>query len=129
MVGSRHHGRYERITGLRLPHQMADGTFTANKSRTVQVDAATLRALLLDDDDRHDLLGVMSDCKSKPGTKVPLFAIGDGGKDGSARIEVSEVGEGKAKVTIQHAKLATSEDVERWKFFWDDWLSALSVDD
>ncbi|HMO43459.1 MAG TPA: hypothetical protein PKB04_09090, partial [Phenylobacterium sp.] len=37
---------YERITGLRLPGQMADGTFTANVSRTMQVDADALRAVI-----------------------------------------------------------------------------------
>jgi len=39
---------YERIVGLRLPYQRADGTFTAGKSMTVAVDAARLRAMLLD---------------------------------------------------------------------------------
>ena len=120
---------YERITGLRLPHQMADGTFTANKSRTVPVDAATLRTLLLDDNERHDLLGVMSECRSKPEAKTPRFAIGDEGKDGSARFEVTEVGKNKAKVTIQHAKLASLEDVEKWRFYWNDWLAALEGKD
>ncbi|HEU5113193.1 MAG TPA: hypothetical protein VFU96_07720, partial [Acidimicrobiia bacterium] len=46
---------YERITGLRLPHQQPDGTFTAGKSRTVAADAALIREMLLDDEARADL--------------------------------------------------------------------------
>ena len=42
---------YERITGLRLPHQMADGTFSASKSRTVVGDAELIGKLLRSDAD------------------------------------------------------------------------------
>jgi hypothetical protein len=38
---------WERVTGRRLPHQMADGSFTANRSATIAVDPSALRELLL----------------------------------------------------------------------------------
>ncbi|MGH9890772.1 MAG: hypothetical protein ACREA0_02055, partial [bacterium] len=38
---------YERIKGLRLRYQGPDGTFTANKSKTVKVDPKALRRMLL----------------------------------------------------------------------------------
>jgi len=44
---------FERITGLRLPHQRADGTFTASKAATVDGDAVALRRRLLDEQGRH----------------------------------------------------------------------------
>ncbi|MGH3668101.1 MAG: hypothetical protein ACRDU7_07410, partial [Acidimicrobiia bacterium] len=34
---------YERITGLRLPHQQPDGTFSAGKSSTVTGNAGLIR--------------------------------------------------------------------------------------
>lgn len=48
-------GGWERITGRRLPGEMRDGSFTANKSKTVAGDAALIRKMLLDDDLRADL--------------------------------------------------------------------------
>jgi hypothetical protein len=46
---------YERITGRRVVNQMADGTFSAGKTRTVTVDLAVLRSLIVDDDHRAGL--------------------------------------------------------------------------
>lgn len=62
---------YERITGLRLPHQVPDGTFTANKSGTVTIESDLLRGLLLDDDDRAQLFpNVPTELKSKSGSST-----------------------------------------------------------
>lgn len=113
---------YERITGLRLPHQMADGTFTANKSGTVTVDADELRQLLLDDDQRTHLFpDVPTELKSKPSSKSIRFAIGPG----VAAISVDARTAGRSKVTIQHSRLPAFDDVEEWKFYWSDWLVAI----
>ena len=32
---------------------------------------------------------------------------------------------GRARVAVEHTKLATFDDIERWKFFWAEWLDAL----
>lgn len=113
---------WERITGVRLPHQRADGTFTANKSRTVSLDAAMLRALLLDDEGRADLFpGEPTELRSKPTSKTIRLGIGSG----RAEISATALDDGRCKVTIQHTGLPEYADVERWKFYWSDWLDAL----
>lgn len=115
---------WERITGVRLPHQMPDGTFTANKSRTVTVDADLLRKTLLHDEDRADLFpGLDPELRSRPTSKAIRLEVGPG----VAQIGIDELPDGRAKLTIQHARLPEFGDVERWKSFWDEWLDA--VDD
>lgn len=113
---------YERITGLRLPHQMADGTFTANKSKTVTVDVDELRRLLLDDDGRAHLFpSVPTELRSRPTAKALRMAVGPG----SATVSIDDRGHGRAKITIQHERLPTFDDVEEWKFYWGEWLDAI----
>ncbi len=113
---------YERITGLRLPHQRADGTFTAGKSRTVAVDGDELRRLLLDDDHRADLLGgVDAELRSKPTSKSIRLAI----DPGIAVVDLSPAGDGRTKVTVAHERLPLFDQVAEWKFFWSEWLDAL----
>ena len=113
---------WERITGRRLPHQMADGTFTAAKSRTISGDASALRAMLLDAAARADLFaGHATTLKSKPASKSIRLAIGDG----VAQFDIEAKDDGRVKVTVSHAKLPTHESVEQWKFFWSEWLEAV----
>lgn len=116
---------YERITGLRLPGQMPDGTFTANKSKTVGADADKLRELLLSDEHRMDLFpGESTELRSRPSSKAIRLSVGPG----SAVIGLEVKGEGRTKVTVQHEKLPTIDDIERWKFWWEDWLEAIDQD-
>jgi hypothetical protein len=113
---------YERITGLRLPHQQPDGTFSAGKSRTVTVDAGLLREMLLDDDDRADLFpGLETELRSRPGSKALRIGIGTG----TAQIALDAQDDGRVKITIAHDKLPTPEAVEEWKAYWSDWLEAV----
>ena len=113
---------YERITGIRLPHQMADGTFTANKSRTLACDPRELRRLLLTDEDRSDLFpDVSTVLRSKPTAKAIRIRIGPG----VASISIEDRGSGRAKVTVQHEKLPSFDDVEEWKYYWGEWLEAV----
>ena len=113
---------YERITGLRLPHQMPDGTFTANKSRTLSVDADTVAALLRDPSEHAYLFpGHPTDLRSRPGTKSVRIGIGDA----LATITVEPRDQGRSKVTVSHEKLPDSAAVEEWKFYWEEWLEAL----
>ena len=114
---------YERITGLRLPHQMPDGTFTANKSATVAIDADELRRLLLDDDDRAELFpNIPTALKSKLTAKAIRIAMGTG----SAIIRLEERSGGRTQIAIQHSQLPTFDDVEEWKFYWGEWLDAIN---
>lgn len=117
---------YERITGRRLANQMADGTFTANKSKTVRADADKLRELLLDADDRHDLF---PDQPTELRSKVTSKAIRLGLGPGVASISLDPRPDGRTKVVVQHEKLPAHDDVERWKFWWDEWLVAIDQED
>ncbi len=113
---------YERITGLRLPHQRPDGTFTADKSKTVSVDADRLRSLLLDADDRENLFGgVATELRSKTGSKSIRLGIGPG----VALVSLDRTPSGKTRIAIAHEKLPDLGDVAEWKFFWTEWLDAL----
>lgn len=113
---------YERITGLRLPHQMADGTFTAGKSGTVPVVSSQLRAMLLSQEDRADLFpGEDTELRSKPTSKSIRLQIGPG----IAQIGLDPAGADRTKVSIAHEKLPTADDVEQWKYYWSEWLEAI----
>ncbi len=113
---------WERITGRRLPGEMPDGTFTANKSRTVEADAAGLRRLLLDDADRADLFpGHSVALLSKPSAK----AIRLGFSDSVALLSLTLKAGGRVAVSVQHSKLADADAIDEWKFYWDEWLDAI----
>ncbi|MFV0373663.1 hypothetical protein [Microbacterium sp.] len=122
---------YERITGLRLPGQMTDGTFTVSRSRTVDLDAAEFAAALWDDQARAAMLpGFASTARSRPGAKSPRFGL-VGGEDGAdlGVIQVTtEQAKGRAKIVITHEKLPTLAAADTWKQFWTDWLAALAGD-
>jgi hypothetical protein len=113
---------YERITGLRLPHQQPDGTFTAGKSRTVTVDVKLIREMLLDDEARADLFPALeTELRSKPTSKVLRIGIGPG----TAQIALDPQADDRVKITIAHDRLPTAEAVEEWKGYWSDWLEAV----
>ncbi|MDP9020031.1 MAG: hypothetical protein M3N25_04390 [Actinomycetota bacterium] len=113
---------YERITGLRLPYQRADGTFSANRSRTVTVDADVLRELLLDAAGRADLFpGVDTELRSRPTSKLVRLAMGPG----TAQMAIDPKGNGRVRVAIAHERLPSAEDVERWRHYWGEWLVAI----
>ncbi len=113
---------WERITGQRLPHQVADGTFTVSKQATIQIDANLLRAALLDDAQRVRLFaGLEPTLRSRPTSKNVRIGL----TDGVAELAISDAGVDKAKVVVQHAQLATFEDVDTWKDYWASWLSDL----
>jgi len=114
---------WERITGRRLPGEMPDGTFTANKSKTLNGDASQLRALLLDDAARNDLFpGVTTELKSDPAAKTIRIAVGPG----VASFGLTDKGAGRANIAIQHARLPKVGDVDEWKFYWSEWLDAIA---
>jgi len=115
-------GGFERITGRRLPFERPDGTFTAGRSKTVEVPAADLRAALLDDEARGDLFpGESTELLSEPSAKAIRISLGPG----VAHFSVEDTGDGRARVSVSHRRLPAYEDVEVWQFYWVDWLAAL----
>lgn len=113
---------WERITGRRLSHQMADGTFTANRSATVATDATAVREMLLDEDGRAELFaGLGPRLRSKPTSNNIRIGL----DDGVAEISLAPKGDGRVTVTVAHTKLRSPQDVATWKAFWGDWIAAL----
>ncbi len=120
---------YERITGLRLPGQMPDGTFTVSRSRTVDADGETLRAMLLDETDRRGLFpGRTMTLRSKPSAKSLRFGTTDaesGTGDGVVAFAIDPAG-ARTRVTVSHEKLPSPAAGEVWKEYWTDWLVELA---
>ncbi len=116
---------WERITGRRLPGQMADGTFTANKSATITTDHGALREMLLDEDGRADLFpGMDPELRSRPASKNVRVGVGGG----VAEIAITPKHDGRVTVTVAHTKLDSPEDLDHWRSFWGEWLEALDED-
>jgi hypothetical protein len=120
---------YERITGRRVVNQMADGTFSAGKTRTVTADLAALRAGIVDADDRVELFpGLETRLRSKPESKALRVGVAiDGEAIGSALFSFTPKPDGRVMVNVSHDGLPDSDAVERWKQYWTDWL--LAIDD
>ncbi|WP_372595171.1 hypothetical protein, partial [Actinotalea sp.] len=117
---------YERIVGLRLPGQMADGTFTANIGRTfdaaLDLDLDAARTLLLEA--REDLFPTMTTVlRSRPTSKSLRLAF----DEGSALITPEVTAAGRLKITVAHEKLPSPQAVELWKAYWREWFDALAA--
>ncbi len=115
---------YERITGVRLPHQRADGSFVASRSRTMNVDVAGLRELLVSDQGRGELFpGHETRLVSRPTAK----ALRVGFSQGVALLSLDPLPDARTKVTVSHERLSAPEDVAVWKAYWAEWLDALAT--
>ncbi|WP_084130266.1 hypothetical protein [Demequina sp. NBRC 110055] len=118
---------YERITGLRLPGQMKDGTFTVSRTRTLSVDVASARETF---EDAGRLAqsdpGLTLTRVSKPGVKTPRFSAADatGTPLGSVTFTADPAKSG-AKLTVTHEKLPTAQAADAWKAYWAEWISRL----
>jgi|SRR5690625_1880203 len=118
---------YERITGIRLPGQMPDGTFTVSRSRTIPGDRDDLRARLLDDGARGALLaGVATTLRSAPTAKHLRFDVTEDGAGAGILAVATYAAKNGVKVVLTHEKLTSPEAAERWKSHWAAWLENMS---
>ncbi|MEM9037065.1 MAG: hypothetical protein AAGD18_20905 [Actinomycetota bacterium] len=116
-------GGYERITGIRVPGQMADGTFQVGRSKTMPGDPDELRAMLLDDVDRDDLFGGHpTELRSRPTSKAVRISMGEG----VALIGITSKADGRMTVAVTHERLPDAPAVEQWRAWWSAWLEALA---
>jgi uncharacterized protein YndB with AHSA1/START domain len=115
---------YEQACGLRKVHQKVDG-YSFNVSRTIPVPASTI-----------------FDAFTKP---APLkrwmngdpFEVTTARRGKSIRIkwpddtrvsvQVYPKGDGKAQVTVEHAKIANESAMRKLKTFWTDRVDALQA--
>lgn len=114
---------WERISGRRRTHQRSDGTFEVNASKTVAVDAGTLRARLLSDGGRAALFPAYeTGLRSRPDAKAIRFTLGPG----VALVSLTAKDDGRTQVAVAFTKLPESEDLARWKAYWKTWLAGLA---
>ena len=108
---------------------MADGTFSAGKTRTVMVDLAQLRTLISSDADRVMLFpGLDTHLRSKPTSKGLRVGVAiDGEKAGSALFSFTPKADGRVMINVSHDGLADAFAVARWKNYWADWLVAIDA--
>jgi len=112
---------YERIRGLRRKHQMADGTFTAARTRTVAVDAAALRELLAGHP--QDLFpGVPVERRSRDGARRIRLRM----EAGTVEITLDPAGEGRTRVSVAHTGLPAEASADGWREWWGAWLEDLA---
>ena len=112
---------YERVTGLRQVGQLPDGTFTANKSKTLPINADLLRKMLVDDTDRDDLFAGDVPLLSKPTAKALRLQM----KQGVAIVSVTDKGD-RCTVSVQHTKLPAATDIAEAKHYWSEWFDAVT---
>jgi hypothetical protein len=115
---------YERIKGMRAIGQRRDGGFEANKSKTLNASAAVVfRAFAHARVRKHWLPGVnVTVKKATPNRSVRMIW------DDGTPVEVWIVPKGAKKTAaqVQHRKLASKEDADTRKKYWDERLAALA---
>jgi len=117
---------YERVRGMRLKHQQADG-FTIYASRTVGVPIGRLFDAFADERRRAEWLtdGTMSLRSSRDDLVAARFDWGDG----STRVSVTFDAKGPARSTafVSHERLPDPDAAEVAKAAWKQRLSALKT--
>lgn len=114
---------YERIKGLRAVGQRRNGTFEANKSKTVGVPLARLYRAVHDARTRSRWLpGVKPTVRTATGAKSMRLTWPD---QTSVVIGFTNVGPGKSQVAVQHGGLSSRAKDLRAKKYWGERLEAL----
>ena len=115
---------YERIRGLRERGQRRSGAFEANKSKTVNIPVDVLFDAWNEPRKRKRWLGDVK-LKVRTATKPKSMRI-TWEDDTSVVVGFMAKGASKSAVAVQHEKLASKGEVERWKRFWTERLEALN---
>lgn len=112
---------YERLCGRRGVGQSCDGDFQASKSKTVRAPREAVYAALLSLADQPEWLSglVWSGC-TEP--KSVRFIDGDGSR---AALWLADKGD-RCRVSVNHTRLTSAEDVARVKEAWTPRLQALA---
>ena len=116
-------GAYEQERGIRAPGQMADGTYTANASKTVDVPVAPLFQAFRNERMRERWLG---DVGLKVRTVRPGKSLTAAWED-ATRITVAFIpkGEQKSQVAVAHEKSPDAQRTDELKAFWRERLNHL----
>ena len=114
---------YERIKGLRARGQRRDGSYEANKSRTINVPVTDLFDAWRDDTIRAKWL-TGADTRIRTATRPKSIRLDWNGN--SVAIGFTSKGISKSAVTVQHMKLPDGETAARLKQYWGERLDALA---
>lgn len=118
---------FEQETGRRVEGQLGDGKFAANASKTVagDLDSGLARwCALIAADDAFDDVPLDSEPSTSATEKWRYWRcpLADGSR---VQVTVSAKGGGKVVIAVQHDRLASVEDRDRWKSYWRGRLSGL----
>ena len=115
---------YERARGMRALHQRPDG-FSMNASKTFPVSVERLFAAFVEQDERDRWLEAV---ELRPRTSQPQKSARFDVLPGETRLAVAFVAKGpqKAAAQLQQDRLASAEDVARWKALWKEQLDLLA---
>lgn len=116
---------YERVVGLREIGQRREGTFDANKSKTLPVPVETLYRAFADGDRRT---GWLPDCEWLVRTATEPRSIRlDWPEGGRVNLWFVDKGPEKSSVQVQQQKLASKDEADLAKEEWGRRLDALKL--
>ena len=114
---------YERARGLRDKYQRPDGRFQGSVSKTFEVGDDVLYRFWVNDGERARWLNEPVEITaSTPPKSIRLTMATDGTKVDAYLLSV---GDGRARLTINHGKLPDSAAVDQRKAFWKERLEVL----
>ncbi|NLF06102.1 MAG: hypothetical protein GX593_14040 [Actinomycetales bacterium] len=118
---------YEQETGRRVEGQVTGGKFAANASKTVpgDLDEGLARwVALVSDDDAFGGVPLDAEPSSSATEKWRYWRcpLADGSR---IQVTVSAKDGGKVVVAVQHDRLESAEDRDRWKAYWRERLTGL----
>lgn len=119
---------YEQHHGLRMPGQRSDGTFHASASRTLPVPADEAmhawRRLVEERGTYDGAAAAAAPSTSETAKRLHWRVRLDDGT--RAAVSAEPVGDGdRARLAVQHERLGSPADVDRWKQFWKGLLAEL----
>ncbi|ROR72746.1 hypothetical protein [Bogoriella caseilytica] len=118
---------YGQQKGLRVAGQSSSGDFQVAASRSLAADKDGALAAwreLAEGMTEHDGVPVEGEATTSSTEKWRYWrlALADGTK---VSVNVSDKGTGKAAVAVNHTKLESADDVERWRAYWKALLKQL----
>jgi hypothetical protein len=106
---------YERIKGLRVKNQKADG-YEISVSKTVNTDALTALEAFTDAKRLKKWLGKSMKLRTAAAGKSARFDGPEAG--GVVSLWLTSKGPAKTSVSLQHSKLAAESDAETMREYW-----------
>lgn len=118
---------YEQHHGMRVPGQTSDGMFQASASKTfrgTRDEAWAAWTELVADREEFNGVGLAQapTTSETPKWRYWRVSLEDGTR---VSVGVTPKGDERATVGLEHAKLGSPEEIDRWKPFWKALLAEL----